>query len=315
MLRFIVHRILWAIPVLWLVATVTFVLMHAAPGGPWDARAVTKEFDPALKQLNSTLAASFNRHYGLDKPLLQQYLIYLGNAAHLDFGTSYTQDGTSVVQLIMQGFPYSARLGLYAWLLALAVGVPVGIIAALKRNTVVDYASLLVVTVAHSLPSFVLAIYLLLLFAVQLQLVPILFADWRGYILPSVVLATGYAAFLARLTRASVLEVLRQDYVRTARAKGLRRQRVVLRHVLRNGLIAVVTTLGPALAGLITGTIIVENVFGMPGMGYLFVQSIGARDYPVIMGTTLFYALFVVLGNMMVDITYGLVDPRIKAGA
>jgi oligopeptide transport system permease protein len=307
MIRFVINRMLWTIPVLWLVATVTFVLMHAAPGGPFDARSAGKPLDPAL-------AASFNRHYGLDKPLWQQYVIYLGNAAHFDFGTSYTQEGTSVVAVIMQGFPYSARIGVYALLLAVATGVPIGVVAALKQNTVVDYAGLLFATIGYSVPSFVLAIFLLVLFAITLPLVPVLFTDWRSYILPSVVLGAGSAAFLTRLTRASMLEILRQDHVRTARAKGLKHRLVVLRHVVRNGLIPVITILGPALAGLITGTIIIENVFGVPGMGYLFIQSITARDYPVIMGTTLFYAFLVVIGNMVVDITYGLVDPRIRVG-
>ena len=307
MIRFIVNRMLWTIPVLWLVATATFVLMHAAPGGPFDAKSAGKQLDPAL-------AASFNRHYGLDKPLWQQYVIYLGNAAHFDFGTSYTQEGTSVVAVIMQGFPYSARIGVYALLLAVATGGPIGIVAALKQNTVVDYAGLLFATIGYSVPSFVLAIFLLILFAITFPLVPVLFTDWRSYILPSVVLGAGSAAFLARLTRASMLEILRQDHVRTARAKGLKHRLVVLRHVVRNGLIPVITILGPALAGLITGTIIIENVFGVPGMGYLFIQSITARDYPVIMGTTLFYAFLVVIGNMVVDITYGLVDPRIRVG-
>jgi oligopeptide transport system permease protein len=307
MIRFIVNRMLWTIPVLWLVATVTFVLMHAAPGGPFDAKSAGKQLDPALE-------ASFNRHYGLDKPLWQQYVVYLTNAAHFDFGTSYTQEGTNVVEVIMQGFPYSARIGVYALLLAVATGVPIGIVAALKQNTVVDYAGLLFATIGYSVPSFVLAIFLLVLFAITLPLVPVLFTDWRSYILPSVVLGAGSAAFLTRLTRASMLEILRQDHVRTARAKGLKHRLVVLRHVVRNGLIPVITILGPALAGLITGTIIIENVFGVPGMGYLFIQSITARDYPVIMGTTLFYAFLVVIGNMVVDITYGLVDPRIRVG-
>ena len=307
MIRFVINRMLWTIPVLWLVATVTFVLMHAAPGGPFDAKSAGRPLDPALE-------ASFNRHYGLDKPLWQQYAIYLGNAAHFDFGTSYTQEGTSVVAVIMQGFPYSARIGVYALLLAVATGVPIGIVAALKQNTVVDYAGLLFATIGYSVPSFVLAIFLLILFAITFPLVPVLFTDWRSYILPSVVLGAGSAAFLVRLTRASMLEILRQDHVRTARAKGLKHRLVGLRHVVRNGLIPVITILGPALAGLITGTIIIENVFGVPGMGYLFIQSITARDYPVIMGTTLFYAFLVVIGNMVVDITYGLVDPRIRVG-
>jgi len=308
-ITFIMQRILWAIPVLWLVATVTFFLMHAAPGGPWDAKSAgQRQLDPALE-------ATFDRHYGLDKPLAQQYGIYLSNAVHVDFGSSYTQQGTSVVDVIMQGFPYSARIGVYALLLAVVSGVPIGVIAALKQNTVIDYASLLLATVGYSLPSFVLAIFLLIIFAVQFPLVPVLFTDWRSYILPSVVLGLGSAAFLARLTRASVLEIMRQDHVRTARAKGLKQRRVIRRHIVRNGLIPVVTVLGPTLAGLITGTIIVENVFGVPGMGHLFIQSINARDYPVIMGTTLFYAAFIIVGNMLVDIAYGFVDPRIRTGA
>lgn len=307
LVRFIINRILWAIPVLWLVATVTFILMHAAPGGPWDALSAGKQLDPSL-------AASFNRHYGLDQPLVVQYLLYLVNAAHFDFGTSYSQQGTSVVQVIMQGFPYSARIGVYALIISVLIGVPIGIVAALKRNTIIDYGGLLFATIGYSVPSFVLAIFLIIIFAVQLQLIPVLFTDWRNYILPSLVLGIGSAAFLARLARVSILEIMRQDHVRTARAKGLQNSLVVRRHIVRNGMIPVVTVLGPALAALITGTIIVENVFGIPGMGYLFIQSITARDYPVIMGTTLFYAFFIIVGNMLVDIAYGILDPRIKSG-
>lgn len=305
MIRLVVHRILWAIPVLWLVATATFFLMYATPGSPWDAKTANRPLSPVLE-------ASFDRHYGLDKPVWQQYLIYLVNASHLDFGTSYSQQGTSVVDLIAQGFPYSARIGVFALLLAVAIGVPIGTLAALKQNTLVDYAVLLFATIAFSVPSFVLAIFLLLLFAVQWPLVPVLFTDWRNYILPSVVLGLGSAAFIARLSRASMLEIVRQDHVRAARAKGLSRRLVVTRHVVRNGLTPVVTILGPALAGQITGTIIVENVFDVPGMGHLFIQSVTGRDYPVIMGTTLVYAALVVICNLMVDISYGLLDPRVR---
>ncbi len=308
MLRYIANRVLWTIPVLWLVATVTFFLMHAAPGSPWDAKNAGKRLDPALE-------ASFNRQYGLDKPLMTQYVIYLKNAAHLDFGTSYQQEGTSVFDVIMQGFPVSARIGVLALALAVVLGVPTGIIAALKQNTWADYTSLFAVTIGYTLPSFVLAIFLLVIFAVDLRWVPVLWTDWRSYILPAFVLGVGSAAFIARLARASILEVLSQDYVRTARAKGLKESVITMRHVVRNGMIPVITTLGPALAALITGTIIIENVFGAPGMGYLFIQSIVARDYPVIMGTTIFYAFIVVLGNLAVDLTYGIVDPRIKTGS
>lgn len=306
MLRFIVNRLLWAIPVLWLVATVTFFLMHAAPGSPWDAKSAGGHLDPALE-------ASFNRQYGLDKPLFDQYVIYLGHAVRFQFGTSFSQTGTSVTHVIMQGFPYSARIGVFAFLLSLAIGVPVGILAALKQNTWIDYVSLFFATIGYTFPSFVIAIFLMLVFAVRLGWVPVLWTDWRSYILPSVVLGFGGAAFIARLTRSSILEIIVQDHVRTARAKGLQYRAVVARHVVRNAMIPVITIMGPALAALITGTIIIERVFGVPGMGYLFIDSITARDYPVIMGVTLFYAFLIVLGNLAVDIAYGLVDPRIKS--
>jgi ABC-type dipeptide/oligopeptide/nickel transport system permease component len=296
------------IPVLWLVATVTFFLMHAAPGSPWDAKASGgRRLDPALE-------ASFNRQYGLDKPLVQQYAIYLGNAIRFDFGESYTERGASAVDIIRRGFPYSARIGVMALIVTLAIGIPVGVIAALKQNTVVDYGSLIFATIGYALPDFVIAIFLLVVFAVQLDWVPVLFTDWRSYILPSLALGVGGAAFIARLTRSSVLETAGQDHVRTARAKGLRQRTVVLRHVVRNAMLPVITVLGPAFAGLITGTIIIERVFGVPGMGYLFIDSITTRDYPVIMATTLFYASIVVLGNLAVDVAYGFADPRIKAG-
>jgi oligopeptide transport system permease protein len=306
MFRIILNRLLWTIPVLWLVATVTFFLMYAAPGSPWDAKSARGKF------LDPSLEASFNRRYGLDKPVWEQYALYLKNAAQFNFGTSYQQEGTPVKDIIMRGFPYSAKIGVLAFILALVIGIPIGILAALKQNTMVDYFSLLVATVGYTVPSFVLAIFCLVLFAVKLQWVPVLFNDWRGYILPSLVLGIGSSAFLARLTRASMLEVMSQDHVRTARAKGLKYRMVVMRHIVRNGMIPVLTILGPALAALVTGTIIIERVFGVPGMGYLFITSITSRDYPVIMGTTLFYAFWVVLGNLLVDITYVLADPRIR---
>jgi oligopeptide transport system permease protein len=298
--------VLWTIPVLWLVATVTFFLMHSAPGSPWDAKSTQgRQLDPALE-------ASFNRQYGLDKPLFIQYTTYLKNAVMLDFGDSYKQRGKSVTEIIGQGFPYSAKVGVLALAISLLIGIPVGIFAALRHNTVADYLSLFVTTVSYTLPDFVIAIFLLIVFSVNLGWFPILFTDWRSYILPAVALGTGSAAFIARLTRASVLEVLRYDHVTTARAKGLPNRTVIGRHVVRNSLIPVLTVVGPAFAGLITGTIIIERVFGVPGMGRLFIDSITSRDYPVIMGVTLFYAFIIVMSNLAVDIAYGFVDPRIR---
>jgi oligopeptide transport system permease protein len=306
-IQYIIRRVLWTIPVLWLVATVTFFLMHSAPGSPWDAKSTQgRQLDPALEE-------SFNRQYGLDQPLFQQYTTYLGNAVTLDFGDSYKQRGKSVVEIIGQGFPYSARIGVLALVIAISIGIPVGIFAALRHNTFADYTSLFVTTVSYTLPDFVIAIFLLIVFSVNLGWFPILFTDWRSYILPALALGTGSAAYIARLTRSSVLESLRDDHVTTARAKGLPHRTVIARHVVRNSLIPVLTVVGPAFAGLITGTIIIERVFGVPGMGRLFIDSITSRDYPVIMGVTLFYAFIIVMSNLVVDIAYGLVDPRIRA--
>lgn len=307
MLKIVLNRLLWAIPVLWLVATATFFMMHAAPGGPWDAKSGGgRSLDPALQ-------ASFDRKYGLDDPLWKQYVLYLRNAVQFDFGSSFKEDGTPVTEIVLRGFPDSATIGLLAFAISLAIGIPVGILAALKQNTIVDYVSLLLATIGYTLPSFVVAIFFLIFFAVKLEWVPVLFTDWRSYILPSLVLGLGGSAFLARLTRSSMLEVMRQDFVRTAQAKGLRFRMVVLGHIVRNGMIPLITVLGPTLAGLITGTIIIERVFGVPGMGYLFIDSITSRDYPVIMGTTLFYAVVIVLGNLLVDVAYLLADPRIRS--
>lgn len=307
MIGFIIRRVLSAIPVLWIVITVTFFLMHAAPGGPWDALNTKKFLDPSLK-------AAFNREYGLDKPLYVQYVRYLDDVIHFNFGTSFEQQGTSAVGLIRQGFRYSATIGILAFIFAVVTGIPLGILAAVKQNTWVDYGSLFGATAGYAIPNFVVGIFLLVIFGVKLNLVSILWdGSWKNYILPSIVLGLGSSAFLARLTRATMLEELHHEYVRTARAKGLRNRIVVFRHVVRNALIPVVTIMGPAIAALVTGTIIIEEVFNVPGMGHLYITSIDARDYPVIMAITLLYAFFIILGNMLVDITYGLIDPRIKS--
>lgn len=295
------------IPVLWLVATVTFVLMHMAPGSPWDARSGASGRD-----LDSSLEASFNRQYGLDEPLIIQYFTYLKNAITFDFGESFVKVNKSVVDVIADGFPYSAAIGVLALTIALGIGIPVGVLAASRHNTMVDYVSLFVTTISYTLPDFVIAIFLLIIFAVQFGWVPVLFTDWRSFILPALALGTGSAAYIARLTRSSVLEASRMEHVTTARAKGLPTRSVMTRHIVRNGMIPVITIIGPALAALITGTIIIESVFAVPGMGRLFIDAINSRDYPVIMGITLFYAFLITLGNLMVDIMYGFADPRIR---
>lgn len=307
MAGYILRRILWMIPVLWLVATVTFVLMHMAPGSPWDARSGASGRD-----LDSSLEASFNRQYGLDEPLIIQYFTYLKNAITFDFGESFVKVNKSVVDVIADGFPYSAAIGVLALTIALGIGIPVGVLAASRHNTIVDYVSLFVTTISYTLPDFVIAIFLLIIFAVQFGWVPVLFTDWRSFILPALALGTGSAAYIARLTRSSVLEASRMEHVTTARAKGLPTRSVMTRHIVRNGMIPVITIIGPALAALITGTIIIESVFAVPGMGRLFIDAINSRDYPVIMGITLFYAFLITLGNLMVDIMYGFADPRIR---
>lgn len=308
MFTYILRRVLWMIPVLWLVATVTFFLMHLAPGSPWDAQSAGADgqsLDPVLQE-------SFNRRYGLDQPVFVQYLQYLRNAVTLDFGYSFTETGTSVVTVISDGFPYSAAIGALALIIALVIGVPVGILAAARHNSLTDYIALFFTTISYTLPDFVIAIFLMMIFAVQLGWVPVLFSGGISFILPALALGTGSAAYIARLTRASVLEASRMGYVTTARSKGLGARAVMTRHVVRNGMIPVLTVIGPALAALITGTIIIERVFGIPGMGRHFIDSINQRDYPVIMGTTLFYAFLICLGNLLVDLLYGVADPRIR---
>ncbi|HAX25756.1 MAG TPA: ABC transporter permease [Thermomicrobiales bacterium] len=306
MVGFIIRRVLAAIPVLWIVISVTFVLMHLAPGGPWDAMKGKKRLDPALQ-------AAFNHKYGLDKPLYEQYLLYLRDVVRLDFGTSFAQQGSSTFSIIARGFPYSASVGLGAFFFAVIVGIPLGILASTKQNTWVDYISLIGATASYAIPNFVIGVFMLVIFGVKLGWVSILWkGQWSNYVLPSIVLGLGSAAFLARLTRAAMLEELHHEYVRTARAKGLSTRVVIARHVVRNALIPVVTIMGPTIAALVTGTIIIEQIFNVPGMGRLYITSITSRDYPVIMGVTLLYAFFIILGNMLVDITYGLIDPRVK---
>lgn len=311
MTPYIIRRVLWLIPVLLVVSVVTFGLMHTAPGGPWD-----RESDQ--KPLPAHIIERLNKQFNLDKPVHEQYFLYMWGAVRGDLGPSYSQPGKNVGELIADRVPYSARLGLQALFLALLVGLPLGVIAALRQNTWIDYLALFLSTIGSAVPSFVLGIYLIIIFAVGFDLFPVAaqgeaaWRDPRAWVLPTIALAVGPAAYIARLTRSSILEILRQDYVRTARAKGLRENVVVVRHVLKNAMIPVWTVLGPITAGLITGSFVIEQVFSVPGVGRFFVSAISQRDYSMIMGTTLFYALMIALGNLIIDVTYGLFDPRIK---
>lgn len=309
MTGYIIRRILWIIPVLFFVATITFFLMHLVPGGPWDED----------RKLPPETVAALNRAYNLDKPIHVQYAIYLKNLLRGDLGVSF-RGNRPVVDRLREGFPITATLGVAAFALATSVGVTLGTVAALRQNGILDYISVFFATIGASMPSFVIASFLIVILAVNLGIVPILgwrypeqiITDPRVAVMPVVALSFGPTALLMRITRASVLEVVRQDYIRTARAKGLAERVVVTRHMLRNALIPVLTLLGPLLVNLVTGSFIIETIFAIPGIGREFVGSVLNRDYGMIMGTTLFYTLLITAANLIVDLLYGVVDPRIR---
>ena len=341
-----IRRLLTLIPTLFVVVLITFVIMHATPGGPFDVSPDSRTSDPRVQD-------RLMRVYGLDKPLffnpvaMQQALadgknpveatgalldgqfgVFLANLVQGHLGPSFRFRGSNVEDVLFQAadgapawqnrFTATVLLGIVALIISLVIGFPLGLIAALKQNTWLDTLSIFFATVGVGVPNFVLGIFLIILFASTLGWINVVEIDywqgWKPWILPSVVLALPTAAFLARLTRSSVLEVMRMDYVRTARAKGLNEYAVVVRHIVKNALIPVITFLGPALAGLTTGSFIIETQFGVTGIGRLFVESISRRDYGVIMGLTIIYAAFIALANLSVDIIYGYLDPRIRLG-
>ena len=304
MLRYVVRRLLLLIPTLFFVALITFGLAHAAPGSPFD-----KNPDRPLPQAT---IERLERLYGVDRPVHEQFVLYLGNLLRFDLGSSLVKD-RSVAEIIGSQLPVSAALGLQALILALAVSLPLGVISALRQNSRVDHASMVFATIGTTIPSFVIAIVAIYVFAVNLKLVPIV--GWgtpRHMVLPTVILSLGAMAFLTRIVRASMLEAIRQDYVRTARGKGLTEQMVIVGHVLKNAMIPVATIIGPATAGLITGSFIIETIFSVPGLGREFVLSVVRRDYPLIMGVYLLYALLIAVANLTVDLVYGLLDPRVR---
>lgn len=300
---YVLRRAISVILVVFVVATGTFILMHTIPGGPFKKE---KALPPAVQR-------NIEERYKLNDPLWKQYTDYLSNLVRGDLGPSFKYLGRSVNDIIRDGFPVSATLGAWAILFALVVGVPAGIISALNQNKWQDNAVMAIAIIGVSVPNFVIATLLMYVFAVKLRWLPVaLWGTPKHVILPMIALAGFPAAFFARLMRSSTLDVLSQDYIRTARAKGLSWYAVVVKHVVKNAILPVVTYLGPLVAGILTGSFVVENIFAIPGLGRYYVTSIYNRDYTTIMGVTIFYSAFLVLLNFLVDIAYGWIDPRIK---
>ncbi len=300
---YLIRRVAWVLPVMLGVATLTFFIMHFVPGGPWDGE----------RKLPPETVANLNLRYGLDDPVWHQYWTFLSSAVTGDLGISYGGQDRKVSNVIAQGIPASATLGALAFLISLAVGIPLGLAAALQRGGPLDYISNGLVALFAGIPGFVLAILLVVLFSLEWHLLPT--GGWGSpsqAVMPALALAAVPAAFIARITRAAVLDVVNDDFIRTARAKGLPARLVNLRHVLRNALIPILTLIGPELAALITGSLIIESVFSIPGTGRLFVQGVFARDYSLIMGMVLFYAALIAVVNLAVDLLYAAVDPRIR---
>ncbi len=303
MAKYIVKRIISAIITIWFILTLTFILMNSIPGDPMSTG----------KALQPQVEAAVKAKYGLDKPLIEQYLTYLKNYAQGDFGVSFQKIGLTTNQIISDGFPYSLKIGAWSSLFIVVVGISFGIISALKQNKIPDRVMMIISTLGATVPSFVFATLFLYVFNRKLGLVPSFgVGTWKHYIGPVLCIGMFSLAYVTRLTRTSVLDVLQQDYIRTARAKGLSEGVVIIKHALRNALIPVVTYLGPMIAALITGSFVVEKVFGIAGIGSLFTTSITNRDYTLIMGITVFFGIFIVIATLIVDILYVFIDPRIK---
>lgn len=303
MLAYILRRLIIIIPMALLVVTVTWGLIRLAPGTFYDSE----------KKLPAAIKANIEKKYGLDKPWYEQYGLMMWNIVRLDFGDSLKYQGQTVNEIIARHLPYSAAIGILAYILALIIGLTAGIIAALKQNSLWDYGSMALAMLGLSLPNFVFGPILVLVFALGFYLFPP--ARWGGpsaLVLPVITLSAIYAAYIARLTRAGMLEVMRSDYIRTARAKGLDEKTVLLKHALRGGIIPVISFTGPALAGLLAGTVVVERVFAIPGLGNIFIQSVLNRDEPLTLGIVAFLSILIMVFNLAVDISYGFLDPRIR---
>ena len=303
MAQYLVKRILLAIVTIWAVATLTFFLMNLVPGGPFLSE----------KAISPQAQAALEAKYGLDKPMFQRYLNYVTSAAHGDFGDSLKQRGRTVMSIITMKFPVSARVGGLSVLVALTLGIPLGCIAALKRGKAADSVISVVATCGIAVPSFVICTVLMYFLGVKLGILPTMGLETgKHYVMPVIALSFYPTAYIMRLMRSSMLDVLGQDYMRTARAKGLAGGKILFKHALRNAILPVVTYVGPMLAYTITGSFVVEKIFVIPGLGGEFIKAINGRDYTLIMGTTIFLATLVIVMNVLVDIVYKIVDPRIK---
>lgn len=302
---YIIKRIFNAFIVLWIVITITFFLMHAIPGGPFTAE----------KSLPPYVLHSIEERYKLNDSLYKQYGDYLCNLVQGDLGPSFKYPGRSVNDIIKDGFPVSFKLGIEAILIAIIIGIPAGILAGVKKDKWQDRAVNFFTTLGVAVPSFVVAALLIYVLSTKLHLLPAaMWNGWRYEIMPALALSGMPMSFIARLTRSSMLDILSQDYIKTARAKGLSWSRVLIKHALPNSLIPVVTYLGPMTASILTGSFVIETIFAIPGLGQYFVTSIYNRDYTVILGVTIFYSVIVIVLNMIVDLLYPLLDPRIKIG-
>ena len=304
MAKYLVKRILLALLSIFLICMITFFLMNAVPGGPFSSE----------KAVSAQVMAALEARFNLDKPLWQQFIMYMNNILHGDFGISM-KTGREISVTLKSCFSVSAKLGGSALIVAMILGIIFGCVAALYRNRVPDRIIVFMTTLFTAMPSFVLATLLLLVFCIQLKWFPVWDASSKSFLLPVIALAAYPTAYITRLTKTAMLDALSQDYIRTARAKGVPMTRVIFKHALRNALIPVITYLGPELAYILTGSLVIENIFTIGGLGQQFVQSINNRDYSMIMGTTIFLAIIMVFCNLLSDILYKVVDPRIKLEA
>lgn len=302
MLKYIGKRFLISLITIWAIITIVFFLMRLMPGGPFDG-----------EKLSTQIKANMEAKYGMDKPLLVQYGMYMKNLAQGDFGESMTFKGRGVTDTIEKSFPASAQIGIIAVLIAIVGGIILGVLAALKNGKWPDRLIVLIATLCTTIPSFVIGAVLIYVFAVQFGVLPATgFDSWKNFIMPCIALSAASLSFITRLTRSKLIDVLKADYIRTAKAKGLSKSTIIFKHALRNSLIPIVTYVGPLIASILTGSFITEKIFAIPGLGNEFVQSVTNRDYSMLLGVTVFYGTMLVFFAFLVDLVYVLIDPRIK---